>query len=227
MDLILSEAQQALCQGVLNIELLIVILGEGLWIIAYILIIRKAFRSHTYGLPLTAIALNYTWEVLYGIIFPSSCWVVRLLRYGWLILDSVIVWQLLRYGRREQSVPDFRRHFYEGVLLIFLMAGIGNWTFRRAFQDQGGVAAAYVINFIMSILFVLLFYSRKDGHGLSYGAAWTKMLGTGILSLASAIILIAHPTPSLAFMLFLFVSIFLFDVAYTVLLHRLNRPVPV
>jgi hypothetical protein len=169
--------------------------------------------------------MNYTWEVLYGIVCPTSCHIVRLLRYGWLILDSVIVWQLLRYGRKEQSVPDLRRYFYWAVLLVFLMAGIGNWTFRRAFQDQEGAIAAYIINFIMSILFVFLFYSRKDGHGLSYGAAWTKMLGTGILSLTSAIIFISHPTAEFAFMLFLFASILLFDVLYTVLLHRLNYAV--
>src|SRR5258707_7680336 len=86
------------CQGVSNFELFVVILGEGLWIIAYALIIWTGFRNRTYGIPLTAVALNYSWEVLYCFVFPSSCWVVRLLRYSWLALDSLIVWQLLRFG---------------------------------------------------------------------------------------------------------------------------------
>ena len=176
------------CQGVSNFELFVVILGEGLWIIAYALIIWTGFRNRTYGLPLTAVALNYSWEVLYCFVFPSSCWVVRLLRYSWLALDSLLVWQLLRFGRREQRIPDFRQHYYIGLLVIFVMAAIGHLTFHHAFQDQGGQEAAYAINFIMSILFVLLFYSRRDGHGLSYGAAWAKMLGTGILGLATALV---------------------------------------
>lgn len=226
MAFILVEVQKNLCSLVPNLQLLVVVLGEGFWVITYMLIILRASRCRTYGIPITATALNYTWEVLYSFIFPTSCWVVRLLRYVWLALDSVIVWQILRYGKSKQVIPPFRQHFYVGVVLIFLMAGTGNWTFRRAFQDQSGELAAYGINFIMSVLFVFLFYSRKDGNGLSYAAAWTKMLGTGILSLASAISFISNPSPSRDFMLFLFVSIFLFDVSYIILLHRLPKPVP-
>ena len=213
------------CQSMPKLQLFVIILGEGLWVITYMLIIREAFRAHTYGIPLIATALNCTWEVLYCLLFPSSCWVVRLLRYAWIILDAVIVWQLIRYGRKEQKIPDFRQHFYIAMFLIFLMAGIGHWTFSRAFQDLGGEEAAFSINLIMSFLFVLLFYSRKHAYGLSYGAAWTKMLGTGILSLATAISFMSHPVPTQDFMLFLFASIFLFDILYIVLWHRLRSTV--
>jgi len=208
-----------LCQGLPNSVLLVVILGEGLWIIAYALIIWSAFRDKTYGVPLTAIALNYTWEILYTFVFPSPCWVVRLLRYGWFILDTVIVWQLVRFGRKDQRIPDFRHYYFIGLLVIFVMALIGHLTYHHAYQDLGGQQAAYGINFIMSILFVLLFYSRKDKHGLSYGAAWAKMLGTGILALATALSFISNPVPVQDFLLFLFVSIFLFDVWYIILFH--------
>jgi hypothetical protein len=223
LDLIPQGALSVLCQGTSIAELLVIILGEGLWIITYILIIRKAFRDRTYGLPITAITLNFTWEILYALICRHSCWVVRLLRYSWVILDSVIVWQLFRFGRKEQSISDLYRYFYGGVLLTFIMAATGNWTFRGAFDDEDGVLAAYMINFIMSILFVSLFYSRKDGHGLSYGAAWTKMIGTGILALATTVGLIPLLSSSLAFFQFLSVGIFLFDVVYILLMHRLKK----
>lgn len=209
-----------LCLGLPNFLLFVIILGEGLWVITYALVIRQAFKDRSYGIPLTATALNYTWEILYAIVYPSPCRVVRLLRYAWLILDSVIVWQLFRYGRKEQRIPDFRRYFYISLLAIFAMAGTEQWTFRKAFQDFGGDEAAYSINLIMSVLFVLLFYARKDGHGLSYGAAWTKMVGTGVLSLMSAISFKSNPNQTNDFMLFLFVTIFLFDILYIGLMHR-------
>ena len=209
-----------LCQGLPNSVLLVVILGEGLWIVAYVLVIWAGFRDKTYGVPLTSIALNYTWEILYAFVTPSSCWVVRFLRYGWFILDTVIVWQLVRFGRKDQRIPDFRRYYRIGLLVIFVMAFIGHLTYHHAYRDQGGQQAAYAINFIMSILFVLMFYSRRDKQGLSYGAAWAKMLGTGILALATALSFISNPVPVQDFLLFLFVGIFLFDVWYIILFHR-------
>jgi hypothetical protein len=52
------------------------------------------------------------------------------------------------------------------------------------------------------------------------------MLSTGILSVASAISFISNSVPTQDFMLFLFVSVFLFDVLYLILLHRLCTRLP-
>jgi hypothetical protein len=214
------------CIGIPNAALMVVVLGEGLWIIAYILIIWKGFKTQSYGIPLAAIAMNYTWEFLYAFVWPSSCNIVRDLRYGWFVLDSIIVLQLFLYGQKEQNNPDLRKHFVPCVIAIFLLALAGHWTFHHAYQDAGGEQAAYSINFIMSLLFVFTASMRHGAHGLSYGAAWAKMFGTGVLSLASALSYKTSPTQIEPFMLYLFASIFIFDILYIhVLRKKLHEPV--
>jgi hypothetical protein len=214
-----------LCDGLPDLELLLILIGEGLWLIAYILIIRKGFQARSYGVPLTAIALNYTWELLYAFKWPSSCWALKWMRYGWLLFDSIIVLQLFLYGRKEQEIPDLRKNFVVCVIAIFLLAGVGHWTFHKTFDDSTGAQAAYIINFVMSILFVLTASTRLGAHGLSYGAAWLKMIGTAVLALVSALSFTYRPVQNEAFMFYLFVSIFFLDILYIyVLRNKLHHP---
>ena len=214
-----------ICDRLPNLLLMLICLGEGLWIIAYILIIRQGFQERSYGVPLTAIALNYTWEFLYAFVWPPSCWVLCWLRYGWFLLDSIIVVQLFLYGRKEQNIPDLRNNFVACVISVFLLAGVGHWTFHHTFGDVTGEKAAYIINFVMSILFVLTASTRPDAHGLSYGAAWVKMVGTAVLALLSALSFSSKPLKTQSFMIYLFVSIFLIDILYIYVLgKKLHHP---
>jgi hypothetical protein len=81
--------------------------GDLLWLLAYILIIRKGFQDRTYGVPLLALALNFTWEFLYTIQFPPSDWPHIVLRWSWLLADMVIRLQEHRVLRDRG-----RRHWH-------------------------------------------------------------------------------------------------------------------
>ncbi len=202
----LSQVPQWL--GIVNI------IGDVLWIVAYVLTIRKGFTDRTYGLPMLCIALNFTWEFIYAVIFAFPNTIIQVLRWIWLIADIVIVYQLFRYGRAWQTVPLIRKYFYPLCVAMFVFAYVGQLTFHYSFADQWGMQDAYMINLVMSILFVGMYFGRPGEKGLSIGAAWAKMLGTGILSVGSCFM------PVSSFLVFLFVTIFLFDVAYIVLLYQ-------
>jgi hypothetical protein len=195
------------------------VVGDVLWIVAYILIIRQGFKNRTYGVPMLCIGLNFTWEILYAINFPvTKSNLIEDLRWAWLILDAVIVYQLLRFGRNDQNVPLIRQYFYPICAAMFVSTFIGQLAFHYSFTDKYGARDAYMINLVMSMLFIFLYFGRPSGAGLSIGAAWAKMLGTGILSFGSLFQITDWLKAS--FMVYLYVTIFVLDVIYIALLYR-------
>jgi len=114
------------------------LLGDVLWVVTYVLIIRAGFRSREYGIPLTAIALNFTWELIYGVLYPPGAVAARVLHGAWLALDLVIVIQLVRYGKAVQTHSLIRRFFYPIVAVTLVLAFIGHLLFRRQFVKRWG-----------------------------------------------------------------------------------------
>jgi hypothetical protein len=200
--------------GVVNV------LGDVLWLVAYILIIRQGFKDRTYGVPMLCVALNFTWEFIYAVQFPFPITIIEALRWAWLLTDAVIVYQLFRYGRDSQTVPLIKQYFFPIAIAMFASTYIAQLTFHYSYSliDNWGGLDAYMINLVMSILFVFLYFSRPGLQGISLGAAWAKMLGTGVLSLGSCF-LITDWVKS-GFMVYLFLTIFVIDVTYIVLLYR-------
>lgn len=215
--------------GILNV------LGDVLWIVAYVLTIRKGFQDRTYGIPMLCIALNLSWEFIYAAIFPfKQSMIIELLRWAWFILDLVIAYQLFRYGRAWQSTPLTRRFFYPVAIATFISTFVGQLTYHYTLGDPWGITNAYLINLVMSVLFVWMCLHRPGEKGLSIGAAWAKMLGTGVLSLGSCLMITDWLKSS--FMVYLYVTIFIFDALYIILLYddkrqrasqtRIGAPVP-
>jgi len=198
--------------GVVNV------LGDVLWLVAYILIIRQGFKDRTYGVPMLCVALNFSWEFIYAVQFPFPNKIIETLRWTWLLTDAVIVYQFFRYGRDSQTVPLIKRYFFAISIAMFASAYLAQLTFHYSFSDNLGGVDAYMINLVMSILFVFLYFKRPGLQGISVGAAWTKMLGTGVLSLGNCFLITDWVKSS--FMVYLFLTIFVLDVTYIALLYR-------
>jgi hypothetical protein len=204
--------------------------GYLLWLVAYVLVIRRGAIDRTYAIPFVAICLNFTWEAMDSFFLPDPVpffeWVDR----AWFLLDCAIVWQLVRYGKKEQTIPEIRNNFYAVVAGTMVLAFVGQYAFVDTFHDTLGFIAAFVINFVMSVLFVFFFFARRDDRrGLSLGAAWCKLLGTALASVQCVFLLPKiHPlTPvaysvvgPYAFFHVLFVGILLVDGIYLYLLMR-------
>jgi hypothetical protein len=95
------------------------------------------------------------------------------------------------------------------------------------FKDTLGIILAFVINLVMSALFIPFYFTRREsGRGLSLPVAWLKMIGTVLSSLQCYFLLpFIHPVPAsttqagpYAFFHFLFVACFVLDVTYIMLL---------
>ncbi len=191
------------------------IVADVLWMAAYVCAVRVGFRDHTYGFPLVAVCLNFSWEFVFSLVIRPKSKLRMGLTLLWLAIDAVILYQLLRWGAADQQ-PWIQAHFVAIVAGSLLLAAIGHITFHHTYHDPGGQEVAFVINLVMSILFVMLLLNRPGLGGLSYAAAWLKMVGTLILSAVNTALMYREPR-RYGFYLFLFAAILLFDVLYVYL----------
>lgn len=209
--------------------------GAACWLVAYVITIVRGFKEKTFGIPLVAICLNFTWELMDSFFLPDPILLWKVIDYAWLLMDFVIVYQLWRFGEREQSQPELRKYFHPMVLLLMGCAFLGQYSWVTTFHDTLGLVLAFVINLVMSALFIGFFFERRaTGRGLSLPVAWLKMLGTALSSVQCYFLIpLVHPVsesvtvlPTYAFFWFLFGSCFVLDCAYIALVTRAKSTIP-
>ena len=189
-------------------------IGSGIfWTLAYILIIRLGFREKTYGMPIPALCANISWEFIFSFLYyhePPQNYVNVI----WFAVDLIIVFQAFRYRK-----DDFDRElpasvFYWVFLLSLVVSFCAILAITYEFKDWDGKYAAFGQNLMMSILFISMLLKRNAVRGQSIYIALFKLLGTLLPS-----ILFFLRFPSSVLLNFLYVSIFIFDLIYVVLLY--------
>lgn len=187
------------------------IVGGVFWSATYVLIIRRGFKDQTYGMPFAALCANISWEAIFSFINPHDSPQV-FINYVWFALDVVIVYQFLRYGKKEflnLTRLQFYGMFVLGVVIAFTMIILVN----DELNDEIGAYAAFGQNLMMSILFVLWLLTRSDNRGQSFYIGLFKMIGTALSSYAFYSF---NSLGQSSLLQFLFVTIFVFDVIYLV-----------
>jgi hypothetical protein len=196
---------------------IILIAGGVFWILTYIFIISKGYKDKTYGMPLLALCANISWEFIFSFLLPHSPPQLYI-NYLWFALDVVIVFQFFKYYKNEfPTLPSLTLYIVFGISVatafsIILVGG----TFLG---DDDGVYAAFGQNLLMSMLFVVMFFKRGNTlRGQSIFIAVFKMLGTCLTSIHFYLF---EPVSQSSIVLpFLFISIFLFDLLYTMLIVK-------
>lgn len=200
-------------------------LGCVAWMAAYVLILRRAHRDKAYGMPLLALCLNITWE---GVAFmspnPVTLW--KYIEGIWLFIDVALLWQLWKYGRDEALPGSLKPFFLPLVIGTLVLCTIFHWTWLKFWDDKLLFVDAFIINLVMSVMFIQLWFRRlPNGKGLSISAAWCKMIGTALTSIQCGVFLPlvmseASYRDSWAFMWFLYGTIFVIDCLYLYLLYH-------
>jgi hypothetical protein len=196
------------------------LVGSGiLWTITYLLIIRRGFRDRTYGMPLPALCANLSWEFVFSFVFPHGP-VQRPVNIVWFSFDLVILYQLLRYGPRE--FPRLPKKLYYGTVAVGLCTAFLAVLFvTLELEDFDGAYSAFGQNLMMSILFLAMLYNRGSLRGQSLSIALTKMGGTALAS--AAFLFFAVDYRQSVLLPFLYGSILLFDLLYTVAVWAYTR----
>ncbi|KIW24688.1 uncharacterized protein PV07_10389 [Cladophialophora immunda] len=105
--------------------------GGGLWTVCYILYVRESLRSRSYGMPLFALALNFSWELVYALYVAESP-LEKSVFTLWLLIDCGLVYGIVRYARYEWThSPTVARHIGAIFTVMTAVATLGHWTFAR------------------------------------------------------------------------------------------------
>jgi hypothetical protein len=199
----------------------LLMLGSGIfWTATYILIIRRSFLDHTYGMPLVALCANISWEGIFSFIYPPFI-IQHVVNLVWFALDTVIFIQLLRYGPREFA--DLSKRAFYGVCSLTLLTGFGAVFLTTIEFHDSGVYSAFGQNLMMSVLFLMMLYRRRSLRGQSFSIALCKLLGTAFASLA--FFLFSSLSHRSVLLPFLYVTIFIYDVIYLGMVYRQQRDV--
>src|SRR5262249_17420217 len=191
-------------------------IGSGIfWTAVYIVIIRLCFRERTYGMPIAALCANISWEFIFSFVYPHDP-PQNYITIVWFVFDLVIVLQTLQFGRVVFEPPSL---FYPAFILGLLVSFGAILAITVQFNDWDGKYTAFGQNLMMSVLFVAMLLRRQDIKGQSiYIIAFGKMVGT---VLPSMLFFLRFPNSPL--LNFLYVSILIFDVIYTVLLYTKHK----
>jgi hypothetical protein len=215
------------------------------WSAAYVLIIVRGFRDKTFAMPMGALVLNFSWELIYSVVVtpvsPVSVAISRGTRIAWLALDVVILIQFLMYWKNDyRDIPA--QLFYPFFALLLAAGGFWVYLVEVDFgrlglshiwghpKDYAQFFTAYCMNLIMSILFIAMFVKRKSVAGQSVYIALSKMIGSlsanvFFMKLTGQLDAVRGSGPALDQMLwpYFYVAIPIFDVTYTVLVCRQSR----
>lgn len=183
------------------------------WIALYVLVIRRGFLDKTFGIPLVALAVNFSWDVINTFVSPSPDG-QAIFNFVFIVLEIVIIYQLLRFWQTEiTNMPP--AHFYFWSVIALVMSLVLIHAAQVEFQGTGE-RSGYADTFLSSAFFVAMIYMRRDLGGQSLYIGLLKLVGNASLMLA----LLLRPWPGTensVLLPVLYVGIFFFDIAYVVL----------
>jgi len=214
------------------------------WLPAYFFIIRRGFKDRSYGMPIVAMLGNWPWEWMFGLNIYSACplaWencpqlFVQLANLAAALLDSLIVYTILRFGREQFK---HKAHIYKYFYPLFIFGLVSSAAIQYTFigeigfpnvyglaqngqvppflaGDEGGSYSAYVLTFLMGILFILMLWERGNLEGQSFWIALTMTLGNVA---AFVFLLLVGPASGLLWVLFILTVVV--NVVYMVMTYQ-------
>ena len=158
--------------------------GFLLWVPAYVMVIRIAWRERRLEIPVIAAVGNVTWEFMWGFLWRVDMgWGLQLVYQGAFLLDCFILWNVFKYGAQQTTNERVRAVF--PWLAIALVVGWG--AFYAGMRGGGsdlplGSVSAYTLNLAESAIYLWVGISIANPLMQSVTVAWSKGVGTGMVS---------------------------------------------
>jgi hypothetical protein len=159
--------------------------GFLLWGVAYALLVPRMPRDRWVEIPFFAVCGNVTWEFLWGFVWHVEMmgatlqWFYRL----GCVLDLFILACIFKYGAKQVSLPVLKRWFAPMVVASLCGWIVFYWTFREMGYDLPlGSNSAYLINVVMSILYIQMALRVREVTPFAMDIGWLKGLGTGMVT---------------------------------------------
>jgi len=171
---------------------LLILFGVGCfgWVVAYVAIVRNALRNQFLEIPAGAVVANIAWEFVWGFLYPNE--LGRFFSWGyriWFFFDLGIVYMLFRFGARQVELPELKAVFRPACAFGIAAWAVGIYFFVGEGYDTGyGAISGYILNTMMSALYVVIILRHGQLYDFSLVVAWSKMLGTALLTVFNFIV---------------------------------------
>ncbi|MEN2284347.1 hypothetical protein AAGF08_19540 [Algoriphagus sp. SE2] len=187
------------------------------WVVAYVILVIEIRKKKFVEMPAYVAGANLGWEFVWSWIYHPNTGLLFALSYqAAFLLDCFIFYSVLRYGTKQPMNPETKKHF-----ALFCVINFGFWIiFSYLFRNEGfdtliGANSGYIINVILSLQCVFLLMQTKDTGQFSMVLAWSRMLGTGLISVSMFFFY-----PENHFVQFLGISCFILDNTFIYILWK-------
>jgi len=160
------------------------------WVVAYVAIVKSALRNQFLEIPAGAVVANIAWEFVWGFLYPNE--LGRFFSWGyrvWFFFDLGIVYMLFRFGDRQMGLPELKAIFRPACVFGIVAWAVGIYFFVGEGYDTGyGAISGYILNTMMSALYLVIILRHGHLYDFSLVVAWSKMLGTALLTVFNFIV---------------------------------------
>ena len=160
--------------------------GCLLWVFTYFIVIRNIIKIKFVEIPIMAICANFTWEFLWSFVFKTDMGELYVWGYRvWFFMDCYIVYGLFRCGVKQVSIIVFQKYFT--YLLLFCLAAwlVILYYYIKLYDlpfTRMGANSGYILNVMMSALYITFFLRLNQSNEFSYLSAWFKGIGTLLIT---------------------------------------------
>jgi hypothetical protein len=157
-------------------------LGCLLWVFTYVIVIKAIRKSTFIEIPLIAVTANFAWEFLWSFVFITNMGLLYVWGYRiWFFLDCFIVYGLFKHGYKQIGIASLQK--YAKIIIAFAIA---SWTFMLYYYikiydepiSHNGVYSGYILNVMMSAMYIPMLLRMGESQTFSKWAAWFKGVGT-------------------------------------------------
>jgi hypothetical protein len=191
------------------------------WVVSYVAVLRSVRKFQFVEIPAGAVVANVAWEFVWGFVYQTNMGLTFVWGYRiWFFLDVFIVYMLFKYGWKQLDSMLLKPLFRPGAAFGIVAWGVSLYYFiGEGYDTPYGAISGYILNVMMSALYVVLIVKKADDIRYFSGVvAWSKMLGTALLSVFNFIV-----RPEDYLLMTLYTVTFVLDVLYIGIYRSLAR----
>ena len=187
------------------------------WVVAYAILVLEIRKKKFVEMPAYVAGANIGWEFVWSFIYHPNTGLLFSLSYqAAFLLDCFIFYSVLRYGTKQPMNSETKKHFVLFSLINFAFWILFSYTYmNEGYDTMIGANSGYIINVILSMQCVFLLFQTKDTAKFSMLLAWSRMLGTGLITISMFIFY-----PENQFVQLLGVSCFVLDSVFIYILWK-------
>ncbi len=139
-------------------------IGFLLWTVNYVLVTVRSIRTKSYGMPVLALALNISWEAVYGVVVADGdMWFERAGILVWMVSNAGLLYTTVVYAPVQWAGtnPSVGRHMGWVLSLLIAICAVGHYAFVAWWLRAPGM-----------------------GHGDKTGKRWSGVEGYDVTEMA-------------------------------------------